>query len=71
MKEISRSGGDGVETEACSLIGNSGSDRQPEKMSKYWSNVNMWRSTGYKTLSRKTRAMLISPTDIELIIFHM
>ena len=26
-------GGDGVETEACSPIGNSGSDRQPENMS--------------------------------------
>ena len=33
--------GGGVETEACSLIGNSGSDRQPVKMSEYWSDVNM------------------------------
>ena len=36
VREISRGGGgDGVETGACSLIGNSGSDRQPVKMSKY------------------------------------
>ena len=48
--QISRSGvGDGVETEACSLVGNSGSDRQPMKMSAYWSDVNMWRCTDYKT----------------------
>ena len=40
--------GDGVETEACNLIGNSGSHRQPVKMSEYWSDVNMWRCTGYK-----------------------
>ena len=33
VREIRRGGGgDGVETEACSLIGNSGSDRQPVKM---------------------------------------
>ena len=43
-------GGDGVETEACSLIGNSGSDRQPVKMSEYWSDVNMWKYTNYKTV---------------------
>ena len=42
-------GSDGVETEACSLKGNSGSDRQPVKMSEYWSDVNMWRCTDYKT----------------------
>ena len=42
VREISRGGGDdGVETEACSLIGKSGSDRQPVKMSEYWSDVNM------------------------------
>ena len=34
-------GGDGVEIEACSLIENSGSDRQLVKMSEYWSNVNI------------------------------
>ena len=50
VREISRDGGgDGVETEACSLIENSGSDRQPVKMSEYWSEVNMWRCTDYKT----------------------
>ena len=50
VREISRGGGgDGVETEACSLIGNSGSDRQPVQMSEYWSGVNMWRCTDYKT----------------------
>ena len=50
VREISRDGGgDGVETEACSLIGNSGSDRQPVKMSEYWSDVNMWKYTDYKT----------------------
>ena len=44
--EISRGGGgDGVETEACSLKGNSGSDGQTVKMSEYWSDVNMWRCT--------------------------
>ena len=48
--EISRGGGgDGVETEARSLIGNLGSDRQPAKMSEYWSNVNMWKCTNHKT----------------------
>ena len=36
-REIRRGGrGDGVETVACSLTGNSGSDRQPVKMSEYW-----------------------------------
>ena len=50
VREISRGGGgDGVETKACSLIGNSGSDRQPVKMSEYWNDVNMWKSTDYKT----------------------
>ena len=34
-------GDDRVETEACSLIKNSGSDGQPVKMSEYWSDVNM------------------------------
>ena len=34
-------GGDGIKTEACSLLGNSGADRQPVKMSEYWSDVNM------------------------------
>ena len=49
VREISRSGGgDGVETEACSPIGNSSSDRKPVKMSEYWSDVNMWRCMGYK-----------------------
>ena len=38
-------GGDGVETEACSLIGNSGSDRQPVEMSELLSDVNMWKCT--------------------------
>ena len=28
-------GGDGIDTEACSLIENSGCDRQPVKMSEY------------------------------------
>ena len=27
-----------LETEACSLTGNSGSDRQPAKLSEYWSD---------------------------------
>ena len=31
------------------LLGNSGSDRQPVKMSEYWSDVNMWKCTDYKT----------------------
>ena len=38
-----------METEACSLIENSGSDRQPVKMSQYWSDVNMLKCTDYKT----------------------
>ena len=42
-------GGDGVETEACSLIANSGSDRQPVKMFEYWSDVNMQKCMDYKT----------------------
>ena len=42
-------GGDVVETETCSLIGTSRSERQPVKMSEYWSDVNMWRCTDYKT----------------------
>ena len=41
-------GGDGIDTEACSLIENSGCDRQPVKMSEYWSAVNMWKCTDYK-----------------------
>ena len=50
VRDISRSGGeDGVETDACSLIYSSGSDRQPVKMAEYWSDVNMWRCTDYKT----------------------
>ena len=49
VREISRGGGgDGVETEACSPIGNSSSDRKPVKMSEYWSDVNMWRCMDYK-----------------------
>ena len=40
VREISRGGGgDGDETEARSLIGNSVSDRQPVKMSEFWSDV--------------------------------
>ena len=38
-----------METEACSLIGHFGADRQPVKMSEYWSDVNMWKCTDYKT----------------------
>ena len=50
VKKISRDGGDdGVETEACDLIGNSGSNGQPVKMPEYWSDVNMWKRTDYKT----------------------
>ena len=50
VREISRGGGgDGVETEACSLIGNLGSDRQLVKTSEFWSDVNMWKCTDYKT----------------------
>ena len=53
VREISKGGGgDGVKTEACSLLGKSGSDRQPVEMSEYWSDwsdVNMWRCTNYKT----------------------
>ena len=50
VREISRGGGgDGVETEAFSLTGNSGPDRQPVKMSEYGSDVNMWKCTDYKT----------------------
>ena len=50
VREISRGGGgDAVETEACSLIENSGSDGQPVKMSEYWSDVNMWTCADYKT----------------------
>ena len=30
-------------------MGNSGSDRQPVKMSEYWSDVNLWKYTDYKT----------------------
>ena len=40
---------DGVETEACNLTGNSSSDGQLVKMSEYWSDVNMWKCTEYKT----------------------
>ena len=37
VREISRGGGgDGVETEAYNIIGNSSSDGQPVKMSEYW-----------------------------------
>ena len=50
VREISRGGGgDGIKTEACSLLGNSGADRQPVKMSEYWSDVNMWKCTDYET----------------------
>ena len=49
-REISKGGrGDGVETKACSLVGNSGSGRQPVKMSEYLSDVNMWRCSDFKT----------------------
>ena len=52
VREISRSGGgDGVETEACCLMANSGSDKQSVKMSEYWHDMNMWRCTNYKTSS--------------------
>ena len=37
-----------VETEVCSLVGNSGSDRQPVKMSEHWGDLNMWGCTDYK-----------------------
>ena len=50
VREISRGGGgDGVETEACNLNRNAGSDRQPVKISEYWGDMNMWRCTDYKT----------------------
>ena len=50
VREIGRGGGgDDVETEACNLIGNSGSNGQPVKMVEYWSDVNKLRCTGYKT----------------------
>ena len=50
VREISRDGGvDGVETEACNLIGNSGFDGQPVKKSENWNDVNMCRYTDYKT----------------------
>ena len=50
VREISKGGGvDGVETEARSLIENSGSDRQPVKMSEHWSDMNMWKCMDYKT----------------------
>ena len=39
----------GLKQRQCSLIGNSGSDRQKVKMSEYWSDVNMWKFTDYKT----------------------
>ena len=39
----------------CSLIGNSGSDRQPEKVSEYWSDVNMWRCTDYKKKKKRNK----------------
>ena len=46
VREISRSGGgDCVETEACCLMANSGSDKQSWKMSEYWHDMNMWRCT--------------------------
>ena len=55
VREISRGGGgDGVETEACSLIGKSGSDRQPVKMSESWSDVDMWRCTDHQTVPDNT-----------------
>ena len=43
MRDQQSGGGDGVETEACNLIGNSGSDGQPVKMSEYLSDVNTHR----------------------------
>ena len=50
VRELSRDGGgDGFETEACSLIGNSGSGSQPVKMSDCWYDINMWRCTDYRT----------------------
>ena len=50
VREISRcEGGDGIETEECSLIGNSSSDGQPVEMSEYRSDVNMWRCADHKT----------------------
>ena len=55
VREISRGGGgDGIKTEACSLIENSGSGRQPVKMSKYWSDVDMWRCTDHQTVPDNT-----------------
>ena len=49
VRERSRGGGgEGIDTEACSLIRHLGSDRQPLKMSDYWSDVNMCRCTDYK-----------------------
>ena len=50
VREISRcEGGYGIETEECSLIGNSSSDGQPVEMSEYRSDVNMWRCADHKT----------------------
>ena len=50
VRQISSGGrGDGVETEACSLIGNSGSDGQPVKTSEYLGDESKWRCTDYKT----------------------
>ena len=50
VREISRAGGgDGVETYSCNLVENSSSDGQRVKMSEYWSDVDMWSCTDYKT----------------------
>ena len=50
VREISSGGrDDDVETEACDLIENSGSDRELVKKPEYWSDVNMWRCMDYKT----------------------
>ena len=49
VREISRGGGgDGVESKVCNLMGNSGSDEQPVKMSEYWSDMNMCMFTDHK-----------------------
>ena len=42
-------GGDNFETEACSLVGNSGSDGQSMKISEYRADVDMWSCTDYNT----------------------
>ena len=45
------------------VIRNSSPDGQPVKMSEYWSDVNMWRCTDYRTSCKVLDHLILMLAD--------